>query len=464
MGGLSTLQKKNVIAALALKGNVSELLQALDAAYGKVEQRVPRPSKAFIESSAAMHVTSAVRACVSQGLLGQAITIFDHCCHRVGSANARLWSLLVYAASNSEGYIHRAGYFFEKLVAHGEVNSTDVVNITAFYAATQDLQGFHAMLNKYVEKTGLLDNMSRNQAMTVCAKAGAGKLLIELASDQWSRTKDVVTYNLLMKYYSQRCNTAACLQTFCEMRKANVKPSKFSIGIILDSCAQSSNQNKEDLQHMYDLLVKSDLPMNRMNYTTYIKGLVQAGCFDKAAEVFEHMRKTSELSPDLVTYSTMVKGYADKGDIAGGLKWLEQMISDGISADNVVFNYLLQGCSLQACDPLFVDHLVSKLMSLGFTPCTSSISILLKVFVKSCSWSKAFELLQSAANRFGIAPEQRLYEQLALACHKAGKTHWAQQVYNAMNKDLSLRGERIHVSTHRFMRSYCQPSCSAKLK
>jgi len=463
-GGVVYTPETNAIASLALKGNLSELLQALDTAYAKEERRVPRSSKEALESLAGLLVTSAVRACVSQRLLGHAVLVFDHCCHRIGSDNAKLWSLLVYAASNSEEHVLRGGSFFEKLLALGKVNSADVVNVTACYAATQNLQGFRAMLKRYVEKAGLLDNMTRNRAMTVCAKAGADKLLIELASDQWSQTKDVVTYNLLMKYYVQKRNAAACLQTFCQMQESHVKPSEISVGIVLDSCALLGDQNKADLQHVFDLLVKSDLPMNRVNYTTYIKGLIQAGCFDKAAEVLEHMRKTSELSPDRVTYSTMVKGYADKGDIAGGLKWLEQMISDGISADTVVFNYLLQGCSLQAYDPLFVDDLLSKLMSLGFKPCTGSISILLKVFAKSCSWSKAFELLQSAANRFGIAPEQRIYKQLALACHKADEPHWVHQIYTAMKEDFALGGVMIDVSTHRLMRSYCKQNRSVQKK
>jgi len=129
-----------------------------------------------------------------------------------------------------------------------------------------------------------------------------------------------------------------------------------------------------------------------------------------------------------------------------------------------VFNYLLQGCSVQAYDPLFVYDLLSKLVSLGFKPCTGSISILLKVFVKSSSWSKAVELLQSAGTRFGIAPEQRIYKQLALACHKAGETHWVHRTYKLMEEDLALRGERIDGSMHRLMRSYCKHNRSVKLK
>jgi len=244
-----------------------------------------------------------------------------------------------------------------------------------------------------------------------------------------------------------------------------VKPSEISVGIILDSCIQPSDQNKADLQHVYDLLVESDLPMNRTNYTTYIKGLIRAGCFDKAAEVLEYMHsETSELSPDRVTYSTMVKGYADKGDIAGGLKWLERMISDGISADVVVCNDLLQGCSLQAHDPLFVYDLLSKLMSLGFKPCTDSISILLKAFAKSCSWSKALEVLQNAERRFGIAPEQRLYKQLAIACLTAGETRWVYKIYNAMKDEFALRGETIDASIRKLMKLRFKPNRSLVLK
>jgi len=268
-GGVVYTPETNAIASLALKGNLPELLQSLDTAYAKVERRVPRPSKETLESLAGLLVTSAVRACVSQKLLGQAVVVFDHCRYQIGSANAKLWSLLIYAASNSEDHILRAGDFIEKLMAQGKVVPNDVINMTAFYAATQDLHGLRAILKEYVEKRGLLDNITRNRAMAVCAKTEAGKLLIELASDQWSQTKDVVTYNMLMKYYVQKRNTAACLQTFCEMREANVKPSEISVGIILDSCIQPSDQNKADLHIVYDLLVESDLPMNRMNYTTH---------------------------------------------------------------------------------------------------------------------------------------------------------------------------------------------------
>jgi len=456
----------NLIASLACKGQVSELLQALDTTYQKLERRsIASPSKALLEFSATLHVTAAVRACVSQRRFGEAITVFDHCCDRVGSADAKLWSLLVYASSNSEKHMLRCGYFFEKLWEHGKVNSTDVVNVTTFYATTHDLLGFRGMLTNYVEKIGLMDNISRNRAMVVCAKAGAHRLLLALASDKWSEKKDVVTYNTLMKYYVQQRNTAACLQTFCKMREANVKPSEISIGIILDGCVQQSNdQNQVDLQHVFGLLLKSDMPMNRVNYTTYIKGLIRLGRFDKAAEVLQHMRQTPELSPDIVTYSTMVKGFADKGDTAGALKLCEQMMSDGIAADHVVFNYLLQGCSVREHDPSMVDDLLSKMMSHGFKPCTGSLSIMLKVYAKSCSWSQAVELLQNAASRFGIAPEQRIYVQLARACHKQGETRWIHQICKTMTEDFALRGERIDEATNQSMMSYCKQHHGAKVQ
>jgi len=456
----------NLIASLACKGHVSELLQTLDAIYQKFERRnIASPNKALLESSTSLHVTAAVRACLSQRRFREAITVFDHCCNRVGSADAKLWSLLVYASSNSEEHVYRCGYFFEKLWEHGNVNSTDVVNVTTFFAATRNLLGFRAMLMNYVEKIGLLDNVSRNRAMAVCAKAGAHELLLELASDSWSETKDVVTYNTLMKYYVQTCNTAACLQTFCKMREANVKPTEISIGIILDGCIQqSSDHNQVDLQHLFDLLLKSDLPMNKVNYTTYIKGLVRVGRFDKAAEVLQHMRQTPELSPDVITYSTMVKGFADKGDIAGGLKLLQQMISDGVAANHVVFNYLLQGCSMQLHDPSLVDDLLSKMMSHGFKPSRGSLSIMLKIYAKSSSWSKAFDLLQSAASRFGIAPEQRIYVQLARACHNRGETHWVRQIYETMKEDFALCGERIDEATHQSMMSYCKQHRGVKVQ
>jgi len=48
--------------------------------------------------------------------------------------------------------------------------------------------------------------------------------------------------------------------------------------------------------------------------------------------------------PDLISYSTMIKGYCKEKNIEGALMILDEMEKAGIRSDEVVYNSLLDGC------------------------------------------------------------------------------------------------------------------------
>ena len=48
--------------------------------------------------------------------------------------------------------------------------------------------------------------------------------------------------------------------------------------------------------------------------------------------------------PDLITYSTMIKGFCREKNIESALELLNTMQNDKIKADEVLYNSLLDGC------------------------------------------------------------------------------------------------------------------------
>merc|ERR1719223_1634312 len=57
---------------------------------------------------------------------------------------------------------------------------------------------------------------------------------------------------------------------------------------------------------------------------------------------------TPPVEPDIVTYSTMVKGFCASGDLDKGLQLLKEMELDGkFAPDEVMYNSLLDGCARQ---------------------------------------------------------------------------------------------------------------------
>lgn len=63
-----------------------------------------------------------------------------------------------------------------------------------------------------------------------------------------------------------------------------------------------------------------------------------------AQKIFEEMKVDGSPHPDLITYSTMIKGYCKSKDIERALMILDEMEKQGIRPDEVVYNSLLDGC------------------------------------------------------------------------------------------------------------------------
>ena len=61
---------------------------------------------------------------------------------------------------------------------------------------------------------------------------------------------------------------------------------------------------------------------------------------DEAERIFKQM----SIQPDLITYSTLIKGHCRNKKIEKALILHEKMLQQGIKADEVLYNSLLDGC------------------------------------------------------------------------------------------------------------------------
>ena len=90
----------------------------------------------------------------------------------------------------------------------------------------------------------------------------------------------------------------------------------------------------------------------------------------------------SDVTPDLITYSTMVKGYCLEQDLKGALTVLHEMEQRSIKPDEVLYNSLIDGCC--KTDQVEIAMMLYKNMrSLGIKPSNVTFSILIKIYGKS---------------------------------------------------------------------------------
>merc|ERR1719217_692018 len=139
-------------------------------------------------------------------------------------------------------------------------------------------------------------------------------------------------------------------------------------------------------------------------------------------------------TPDLVTYSSLVKGYALAGDVRRGFQVLDEMKDTGLQPDEIMYNSLLEGCSKEGR----VDEalkLLSTMQSAGVKPSNHTLSILVKLLGRARRLEEAFKLVEDLTTRHGFQLNIQVYTTLMQACMNNRKLDRAMQVHDRMASD-----------------------------
>merc|ERR1719213_125387 len=126
--------------------------------------------------------------------------------------------------------------------------------------------------------------------------------------------------------------------------------------------------------------------------------------------------KSSGVEPDIITYSTILKGYCQSGDVDRAFQVLEEMQRDGkFAPDEILYNSLLDGCAKQHR----VDEalqLLEDMRDSGVAPSNYTLSILVKLMGRSRRLNQAFAVIDELCTQHGFRPNIQVYTCLIQAC------------------------------------------------
>eukprot|EP00927_Polykrikos_kofoidii_P044435 TRINITY_DN383_c0_g1_i7.p1 TRINITY_DN383_c0_g1~~TRINITY_DN383_c0_g1_i7.p1 ORF type:complete len:599 (+),score=74.16 TRINITY_DN383_c0_g1_i7:173-1969(+) len=415
------------LAACVRAGRANELPRLLQ--HARLRAIANGVDAAIVRELASRNLLSSLRACVASRCLQSALDAYDHECRHIGGGSGNLWSVLLYIAVETRNF-DRCEKFFQNLCCNENPSGNDFVNIVRFHAQGDDFEGMRTRIGQLRSNGFTLDVVSRNRALQVCTTSKTFELAEIIANEEISGVLlDTVAYNTLIKGYAQSKNTDRCSDLYSRMCASGVQPSEMTYGIMLDASIQSRELDRA--KQIFKDLRCSGLQMNVVHYTVFMKGLASAGYLDDATAVLSEMSKSPQTKPDLVAYCTLVKAQAEHGNVTEAICVLQQMIRQGMKLDSIIFNIVLSGCSVRQMEVSQISEAFDWLLEHGLKVSTSTLSILIKSYAKTCAWEEAFDLLASARTRLGIVPEVRLYTQLAQACAGVNDGKRVMQAYIA---------------------------------
>jgi len=343
-----------------------------------------------------------------------------------------VWSCLLFCAIEARAY-KRCPFIWESLKSCGAPSYKDYGNMMRFASTQADWQLGLALVRE-MQQCGLdIERVVYNTSLAICVAASqlgeARSLLEEMEATEG--LADVITYNTLAKGYAKGSQVEDCFTLYRRMRASGLEPSQVTYGILLDCCV---NENQMDRAlEVFNSMLKEGCPMNRVLYTTMIKGFARMDQLDEAMRVFEQMRqdKQEDVSPDLITFSILIKANCDAARLNIALKLLEAMMDLNLCPDEVIFNNLLGGC-VRENNSMLAKRLYKNMVEGGIRPSNATFSIFIRLYSSCKLLEEALDMLRTEPAARGVLPEQRLYQQLAQACLRDRHGRRAVEAYELM--------------------------------
>ncbi|KAL0318684.1 UNVERIFIED_CONTAM: Pentatricopeptide repeat-containing protein [Sesamum angustifolium] len=128
------------------------------------------------------------------------------------------------------------------------------------------------------------------------------------------------------------------LGAISEMRKGGIKPNKFTLATGLSACANLASL--EEGQKLQGLMIKLGDDLDVCVDNALLDMYAKCGCMDGALRVFRSMAERS-----VVSWTTMIMGYAQNGHSDEALQIFEDMKLEGAIPNYITFICVLYACS-----------------------------------------------------------------------------------------------------------------------
>mmetsp|Transcript_10703 Transcript_10703/g.30312 ORF Transcript_10703/g.30312 Transcript_10703/m.30312 type:complete len:543 (+) Transcript_10703:1-1629(+) len=211
---------------------------------------------------------------------------------------------------------------------------------------------------------------------------------------------NAVTYGCMI----DACVKCGHLEKAVEIFKGMRKAGKHRNTILYTTLIKGYGLEK-DLPSALELfreMPREGVPYNTITYNSMLEACVKCGELATAEGLLREMTgPESALEPDLITFSTLLKGYCQVGDLDKALRTTEAIKARGLRCDELVYNTLMDGC-VKANDITAGVGLFEEMVQSGMRPSAITHSILARLYQRAGYEEDASEAVAQLYQHHGI--------------------------------------------------------------
>jgi len=203
--------------------------------------------------------------------------------------------------------------------------------------------------------------------------------------------------------------------------------------VTYSSVLKSLNHKKRygRVWEIYDEMIRDKVEFSTTTYNALLDVCARSGEICRAEPLLKQMADQG-LVPSIITYSTVIKAYCASNQLQQAFKLFEEMkCNTDLTPDEVTFNTLLDGCARYGLYERGMQVL-EEMRNMNITPSNYTLSVVAKLANRSKKPKMAFSLVEELRVKHGLKLNMHVYNNLIHAATLDADLLKAQEVFATM--------------------------------
>ncbi|KAK8479904.1 hypothetical protein V6N13_072268 [Hibiscus sabdariffa] len=307
--------------------------------------------------------------------------------------------------------------FTQMMNENQKPNQVSIVNLLPICHLLSQGKSIHA----FALRTGMIEETPVVTSL-IFMYARFGKISLSLLVFQMGKSGDISLWNAIMSVHVGAKNAEQAVAVFRELLQISLKPDSITVLSLISSCVLVNRLNLADSVLAYILRKGFDEDVVVSN--ALIDLYARCGSIMVARLLFDYL-----LEKDVVSWSVMINGYRLHGDARGALELFSRMQLSGMSPDAITYSSLLSACGHAG----LVEEgrrVFNSMVADGVSPRTDHYACMVDLLARAGHLHEAYDIV----NRLPFIPSIGMLQSLLGASKMYGNVEIGERIFQKLFK------------------------------
>ncbi|KAG2719881.1 hypothetical protein I3843_02G006600 [Carya illinoinensis] len=233
--------------------------------------------------------------------------------------------------------------------------------------------------------------------------------------------RDVVSWTAMIHRYFEDGRREEGFAFFSELMRSGIRPNEFTFAGVLNACADHAAEDLGKQVHGYMTRIGFD-PIS-FAASALVHMYSKCGNIENAKRVFNGMPQ-----PDLVSWTSLIVGYAQNGQPNEALKFFELLLKSGTQPDRITFVGVLSACTHAGLIDKGIEYFHSIKEKHGLTHTADHYACIIDLLARAGRFVEAEDII----NKMPMKPDKFLWASLLGGCRIHGNLELAKRAAEAL--------------------------------